>query len=73
MQFQNLNLNKPAYSVNEMLENLPFGRTKLYAVVKNGELKATKLGKKTLFLARDVADFLMALSPMQNGGRHAAK
>jgi len=72
MQPQNFNLNKPAYSVNELLGMLPIGRTKLYEKIRNGELKATKLGKKTLFLAQSVADFLASLPPMQNGGTHVA-
>jgi excisionase family DNA binding protein len=58
------NLTRAAYSVNELLEILPLGRTSLYAAIKAGTLKATKLGKKTLFLAPDVAAFLAALPTM---------
>ena len=64
MQPNNLNLNKPAYSVNELLAMLPLGRTSLYAAIKSGKLKATKLGKKTLFIVSDVAAFLSALPAM---------
>ena len=58
------NLTRAAYSVNELLEILPLGRTSLYAAIKAGTLKATKLGKKTLFLAPDVVAFLAALPAM---------
>ena len=72
MQLQNLNLQKPAYSVNELLAMLPIGRTSLYAAIKAGKLKATKLGKKTLFLASDIAEFLANLPTMKSGGSYAA-
>jgi hypothetical protein len=57
----NNNLNKAAYSVNELLNLLPLGRTSLYAAIKTGGLKATKFGKRTFFLASDVANFLSTL------------
>lgn len=59
---QNYNLNKPAYSVNEVLAMLPFGRTKLYQAINSGKLKATKCGKSTWFLSGDIADFLNSLN-----------
>jgi len=57
----NFNLMKAAYSVNEALEILPLKRTSLYAAIKQGKLRATKFGNKTLFLAPDIAEFLAAL------------
>ena len=59
---QNYNLIKPAYSVNEVLAMLPFGRTKLYEAINSGKLKATKYGKSTWFLAPDITEFLSSLS-----------
>jgi excisionase family DNA binding protein len=53
---------KAAYSVNETLERLSIGRTTLYKLVKDGELHPVKLGKKTLFLAPDLASFLTRLA-----------
>jgi excisionase family DNA binding protein len=61
MNPQDFNLKYPAYSVNELLELLPLGRTSLYYAVKEGRLKAHKLGKKTLFLAPDIVVFLESL------------
>lgn len=65
---QDFNLTKPAYSVNDLLELLPLGRTRLYAAIKCGDLKPTKFGKSTWFFAKDVAAFLSKL----DGGAHAA-
>lgn len=60
-----LGLTKAAYSVNETIALLSIGRTSLYERVKAGELKATKCGKKTLFLATDIATFLSGLQKSQ--------
>lgn len=52
------NLRKLAYSVADLIEILPIRRTRLYEAVGAGELKPTKFGKRTMFLANDVAAFL---------------
>ncbi len=52
---------KAAYAVNETLDVLSIGRTSLYAVIRRGELKPVKFGKKTLFLAVDLATLLTRL------------
>jgi excisionase family DNA binding protein len=52
---------KAAYSVRETLELLSIGRTLLYRLVASGALRLTKLGKKTLFCASDIAQFLARL------------
>jgi excisionase family DNA binding protein len=49
---------KAAYSVKETLELLSIGRTSLYALVKQGDLKAVKFGRKTLIYAVEIAAFL---------------
>ena len=64
---QDFNLSQAAYSVGQLLQILPFGRTSLYYAVKRGDLKANKLGKKTLFLAVDVAEFLANLQAGSKG------
>ena len=48
--------------MRETLDVLSIGRTSLYAAVKRGELKPIKFGKKTLFLAADLAAFIARLS-----------
>ncbi len=55
------NLLKAAYSVNEAISVTTIKRTSLYAAIKSGELRATKYGNKTLFLAADLASFLASL------------
>lgn len=52
---------KVAYNITETAELLSIGRTTLYARVKAGDLKATKCGRKTLFLASDLAAFVERL------------
>jgi hypothetical protein len=52
---------KAAYSVNETLEVLSLGRTSLYSLIADGVLKPVKFGKKTLFLAPNLAAFLAKL------------
>ena len=49
---------KVAYSVNDAARLLSIGRTSLYAQIKTGNLRATKVGRKTLFLAKDIDAFL---------------
>ena len=53
---------KAAYTVNATLDLLSIGRTSLYAAVKQGELHPVKFGRKTLFYAADLAEFLAKLS-----------
>lgn len=52
---------KAAYSVNETLEQLSIGRTTFYDLVDRGDLKITKLGRKTLIYAVDLAALLRKL------------
>ena len=50
---------KAAYSANEAMEQLSIGRTSLHYLVKRGELRPARLGKKVLFLATDLVAFLI--------------
>jgi excisionase family DNA binding protein len=52
---------KAAYAVSEATTVLSIGKTALYELVKNGRLKPVKLGRKTLFLASDLARLLEEL------------
>jgi predicted DNA-binding transcriptional regulator AlpA len=54
-----LGFSKPAYSVNETLRMMPFGRTTLYKLVEAGRLKPVKIGRSTAFLAVDLAALLL--------------
>lgn len=59
-------LMKAAYSVPEAMSLLSLGRTSIYGLIKEGKLKATKCGRRTLVLSTDIAFFL---SQLQEGGR----
>jgi excisionase family DNA binding protein len=52
---------KVAYSVKETLELLSIGRTTFYELVDREDLKITKLGRKTLVYAVDLAALLSKL------------
>jgi hypothetical protein len=56
-----LGLTKAAYSVRETAAVTSLGRTAIYAAVKQGDLRPRKFGRKTLFLANDIAVFLSGL------------
>jgi hypothetical protein len=73
MNPQDFNLTKPAYSINEALDILPFGRTTLYAEVKAGRLIATKLGDKTILLAPHIAAYLASLPSIPHSGKEGAE
>jgi hypothetical protein len=51
-------LTRAAYDVPSLIEISSLGRTKLYEYIKNGVLRPTKVGTKTLFLTPDVTAFL---------------
>jgi excisionase family DNA binding protein len=50
-----------AYSVNEACREGGFGRTTLYALLRDRKLKAHKLGKKTIILGEDLKACLESL------------
>jgi excisionase family DNA binding protein len=52
---------KAAYSVKETLELLSIGRTTFYELVDREDLKITKLGRKSLVYAVDLAALLRKL------------
>lgn len=52
---------KLAYTVNEATEALGFGRTKLYELVKTGELTLLKAGRRSLIKRADLEAFLARL------------
>jgi excisionase family DNA binding protein len=52
---------KAAYSVKETLELLSIGRTTFYELVDLGDIKITKLGRKSLVYAVDLVALLNEL------------
>lgn len=49
---------KLAYTIDELVEAGPLGRTSLYAAISRGELVAKKYGRKTFITAEDFRRFL---------------
>ena len=47
-----------AYSVEETCELLSVKKTNLYRMMKEGEIKAIKIGERTMFRHTDLEDFL---------------
>ena len=43
------------------IKDLPFGRTKAYAEIEAGRLRAVKLGTRTLVLADELKEYLASL------------
>ena len=54
-------LQKIAYDILETASMLSIGRTTLYALIKSGDIRTIKVGRRTLFLAVDIAAFLTKL------------
>ena len=51
-------LHKPAYELDELVKLTPLGKTSIYEEINANRLKRTKRGRRTIFLADDVADWL---------------
>ena len=60
-------MQKSAYTVNEVIREIGIGRSKLYAEIAAGKITPRKIGKKTIFLAQDVQDYLNALPQFKSG------
>ncbi len=54
-------LTKAAYSVKETLYLISIGRTSFYDLIKQGQLKPIKVGRKTLIGSDDLAALLVKL------------
>lgn len=48
-------------SIEEARAATGLGRTKLYQLINSGELKARKIGKRTIILTKDLEAFLYDL------------
>jgi excisionase family DNA binding protein len=64
--------NKLAYTVDEATDLSPCGRSSLYEAIAAGELKARKLGRRTLIMADDLRSWLESL-PTLKPSRDAVK
>lgn len=55
---------KVALTLSELSATVPFGKTKLYALIAEGRLRAVKCDKRTLIRTEDLYTFLASLPPM---------
>ncbi len=60
-QRRDLNRQKLAYTIPELVHDSGAGRSKIYEEIAAGRLKVRKLGKRTLVLHDDVTSWLQAL------------
>ena len=50
-----------AYSIDQLKDNVPAGRTSIYAAIARGDLVARKLGRRTVVLDEDARRWLQQL------------
>jgi excisionase family DNA binding protein len=55
---------KLGYTIAEVCAAGGFGRTTAYGAIKAGSLRAVKVGRRTIILARDLEEFLLSLPPV---------
>ena len=60
-------MQRSAFTVNEVIREIGISRSKLYAEIAAGKITPRKIGKKTIFLAKDVQEYLNALSQAKSG------
>jgi hypothetical protein len=60
-------MDKLAYAVDEINDVVPLGRTKAFAEIAAGKLVAHKIGRRTIVMASDLADYLAALPTAGDG------
>jgi excisionase family DNA binding protein len=58
-----LNSSRLAYRVTDACRAAGVGRTTLYGAIKDGELIARKIGRRTVILADDLTAWLRSLPP----------
>ncbi|WP_299642386.1 DNA-binding protein [Devosia sp.] len=54
-------MHKHAYSIDELLQVHPGGKTALYEEIDTGRLVARKIGRSTVILETDYVEYLAAL------------
>jgi excisionase family DNA binding protein len=54
-------LGRAAFSVPEIMVQIGLSRDKVYGLIREGKLKARKVGRRTLVTSTDLQEFLQAL------------
>ena len=63
---------KLAYSIQDLIQEGPLGKTSIYEAIGSGRLRAKKYGKRTLVRPSDWDDFLNGLPDFPGTGGHDA-
>ncbi|MGH7880574.1 MAG: hypothetical protein ACREQD_13905 [Candidatus Binataceae bacterium] len=63
MDPKDFNLVKPAYSIQEATELMPFGRTKLLEDINSGKLEAARNGKTVVITAPALVRYITSFPP----------
>jgi excisionase family DNA binding protein len=58
---QTIEADRLAYSINDFAELIGIGRTKVYAEIRDGRLRAKKLGSRTLITGKAASEFISRL------------
>jgi excisionase family DNA binding protein len=56
-----MNASKKAYNIKEFCKCFSIGRSKIYAEIKAGRLRAIKIGRRTLITLADAEEWLFCL------------
>jgi excisionase family DNA binding protein len=54
-------LGRAAFSVPEIMVQIGLSRDKVYSLIREGKLKARKVGRRTLVTSSDLQEFLRGL------------
>lgn len=57
---------RKSYSIKEVGALIGVGRTTIYEMIKDGELRAVKSGRRTIVLARDLESWIENLKPVHS-------
>jgi excisionase family DNA binding protein len=52
---------KRAYSISEAMHEIAIGRDKIYDVIREGKLRARKVGRRTIITDDDLTEYLQSL------------
>jgi hypothetical protein len=58
---------KLAFTISDLVEVGPFGRSKIFSEIREGNLPAKKAGSRTVVLREDYENFLRGLPPAPPG------
>lgn len=58
-------MQKSAYTINEAVNEIGIGRSKLYGEIKAGKITVRKIGRKSVILSNEIQRYLECLPKKQ--------